>query len=599
MTKCSQEKRELNNKYLEDLTYLNPETEEYRKLQSEFTAQIKELKDKLNEKDLQIIDLTSQLNTVSEASEQVKDKYQELVKKDEEFHKIQLETAVKRIVEENKVEIEKLHLTIKEREIEISGLRREIKTMKVEEELMEQNLEEIKKIAAAKEWSSLNEIQALKLNNLALVAAEEAHQKSLAEQLELYRAEIKNLQLVLLERSTLSQGLDQIKDEVESVQQRLENICRNQKEFFEREKSLRTEIPERQKSVKKLTEGRSSPEFQTRPSVNGERKSSNNKKSNLAAEHRALAFKNSELEKRRDNEIAQHKMDLDELRAFWDRCLECIAPLYRAVEELHGGVKNTSKKVDHLQKVVLPEKKIIDSVHSQVDILMNLVDEYHNIKEELCLKLVHELEIQKYENKILSLDQELELTRNDLANYVQSTEALRNMINGPVHPNNHGDPEIISLRFEIKRLEEQNAMLHENSRKLEDIYEGQINNITRLLKTKNDFDLKLDAKIEDLVGTLNDTKEALIDEGSERTSLTQEVIRLKEQLRYGENMCRELKSIILNSSQKVKAKHLESRLQELANEETFLLRNQLEILEQKNFKIQKVLALINFPPYLF
>jgi len=589
LTKCSQEKRELSNKYLEDLTFLNPETEEFKKLQSEFTAQIKELKDKLAEKDLQIIDLSSQLNTVAEASEQVKDKYQELVKKDEEFHKIQLEAAVKRIVEENKVEIEKLLLTIKERDIEISGLRREIKTMKVEEELMEQNLEEIKKIAAAKEWSSLNEIQALKLNNLALVEAEEAHQESLAEQLELYRAEIKNLQLVLLERSTLSQGLDQIKDEVESVQQRLENICRNQKEFFEREKSMISESPERQRSIKKFpSDGRSSPEFQTRPSVKEEKKGSNNKKSNLAAEHRALAFKNSELEKRRDNEIAQHKADLDELRTFWDRCLECVAPLYRAVEELHGGVKTTSKKVDHLQKVVLPEKKVIDSVHSQVDILMNLVDEYHNIKEELCLKLVHELEIQKYENKILSLDQELELTRNDLANYIQSTEALRNMINGPVHPNNHGDPEIISLKFEIKRLEEQNAMLHENSRKLEDIYEGQINNITRLLKTKNDFDLKLDAKIEDLVGTLNETKEALLDEGSERTSLTQEVIRLKEQLRYGENMCRELKSIILNSSQKVKAKHLESRLQELASEETFLLRNQLEILEQKTFKMQKV-----------
>ncbi len=251
-------------------------------------------------------------------------------------------------------------------------------------------------------------------------------------------------------------------------------------------------------------------------------------------------------------------------------------------------MKSASKKAEHLQKVVLPEKRIWDSVHNEVNKLEELVEEYQNIKDDICMKVVHELEIQKYEDKILKLDQELELAKVSLVHYMQSAEAMKNMINSSSAREIEESPEVITLQAEVRKLQEQNMLLIENSRKLEEIYEGQINNVTRLLRVKNDFDVRLDSRMEELLVATHECKEALIGEEQERVSLTYEVGKLKESLRSGESFGKELRSIITNVNLKTKNKGLEARLQELVGEEVFMLRNQLERLEQQSTRTQKV-----------
>jgi len=493
LNKCSQEKRELTNKYLEDLTFLNPETAEFKKLMIEFDYQIKELIGQLAEKDKHIHELNSHLEKMSIASEQVREKYQELAKKDEESVRAQVETNPKRAIEESQVENEKLYLVIKEKTIENENLKTEIETLKIEAQLMEQNLEEIKSIAATRELNALNEIQALKLNNLKLIESDGDRYKLVDEQVEHYLEKIAKLENALVEREQMSQGLNTLMEEIELVHRRLEDISKKQKEFFDREKSP--------KSNSKLGSGNSSDKImmksgsqemnnpETRgtspPKVQGkEEKKATIKKSNLASEHKALNAKNTELEKLKEHEIMKHKTELEALQVFWEKCLHSLSPLVKNIDEFYSCLKGVSKKVDHMQKVILPEKKVLDSVHNQINKLSDLVEEYNNIKEEICLKVVHELEIQKYEDKIVKLDQELELAKVSLIHYMRSAEALKNMINTPINQENEENPEIIALEYEVKRLQDQNSMLLENSKKLEEIYEGQIHNVAKLLKTK-------------------------------------------------------------------------------------------------------------------
>ncbi len=131
LNKCTQEKRELSSRFLEDLTILNPDTEEFQKLKDEFAIQVKDLIEQLQEKDNHILELNNHLEKVSIASDQVREKYQELVKKEEESSKSPIENTIKRSLDESLVENEKLHLIIKEKSIEIGNLQREIDTLKL------------------------------------------------------------------------------------------------------------------------------------------------------------------------------------------------------------------------------------------------------------------------------------------------------------------------------------------------------------------------------------------------------------------------------------------------------------------------------------
>jgi hypothetical protein len=230
----------------------------------------------------------------------------------------------------------------------------------------------------------------------------------------------------------------------------------------------------------------------------------------------------------------------------------------QSVEEFHAGLKEVSSKIEYLQAVVIPEKKLIDFVNEEINKFMDLVDDYNHIKDEICDKIAQDLEIAKYQDKIKKLEYELELMNVSLIHYMQSTEALKNMINTNKETEDQGHISILTK--EIQRLQDQNNLLLANNKRIEQLYDGEINELMNQVKTKNEYDLKMYTTLEDLMLIFNEYKEAVVVRERERLNLTEEVGNIKEYLRYGENMAKELKSLIYNSKQKVSTKNIGDRL---------------------------------------
>ena len=66
--------------------------------------------------------------------------------------------------------------------------------MKIESQLMEKNLEDIKNIASEREINNADEIQSLKANNAKLLEISEKREKIVAEELEIHKDEVLKLQ---------------------------------------------------------------------------------------------------------------------------------------------------------------------------------------------------------------------------------------------------------------------------------------------------------------------------------------------------------------------------------------------------------------------
>ena len=151
--------------------------------------QIKELTIQLENKNLELISMAEKLKgkgttgldkKMFDSLDKLENEYvTSLVQKLESSYK--LDQALK---------FEELELKIAQKDTKILQLTSELTASKIEKELLEKNIDEIKQITTAREMNRVTEIQSLKMNNEQLIEISERREKIILEENEKHREEV-------------------------------------------------------------------------------------------------------------------------------------------------------------------------------------------------------------------------------------------------------------------------------------------------------------------------------------------------------------------------------------------------------------------------
>ena len=156
----------------------------------EFILQIKDLAQQLDLKNKEIIAISEKLKAKGTSVEDDRKLFDTLERLEQEYVSslVQKLTNIYKIDQD--VRREDMEQRIAQKEAKIVQQSTELTSIKLEKELLEKTLEEIKQITTAREMNRVSEIQSLKMNNQQLIEISERREKMILEEIELHKEEV-------------------------------------------------------------------------------------------------------------------------------------------------------------------------------------------------------------------------------------------------------------------------------------------------------------------------------------------------------------------------------------------------------------------------
>ena len=191
LQKTTDEKKLLSRQFKEEfLTSFEPFL---RMKTDEFVVQIKDLSNQLDIKNRELIQMSERLrsrevDTNSEDND--KKMFDALEQLEQEYVTNLVQRLEKSYKTDQAIRNEELHQKLDQRDLKISQLTSENESLKLERDLLEKNLTEIKELASAREMNYITELQSLKLNNEQLVEISERREKIVQEEIEAHKNEV-------------------------------------------------------------------------------------------------------------------------------------------------------------------------------------------------------------------------------------------------------------------------------------------------------------------------------------------------------------------------------------------------------------------------
>ena len=272
-------------------------------------------------------------------------------------------------------------------------------------------------------------------------------------------------------------------------------------------------------------------------------------------------------------------------------------------EKTAAFLLQTGEKLDTTYKLLEELKRDLQySIEGQPSVAR--VEDMYNRMEDLVAKVFemganygkemdYELELQKYEDKILRMDQELELAKHTILHYMKSVDTLEGMLQNVMEQNGLKEtPEMATLKAELEHLKEQNDNLLKTKRSMEEHHRSQLSQIQEFFQRKFQSEGLLSKKIEQLGEIFTQCRNQDLQEIRSKVSRDDFNRGMMQRMAVLDRFLMDLKGIIARGQSKAEGNQPLNIIEEIKyvqNEELELLRSQINMFEEKDSLIKDVI----------
>ena len=296
-----------------------------------------------------------------------------------------------------------------------------------------------------------------------------------------------------------------------------------------------------------------------------------------------------EVENEKEKNLSKAKSEIRKAGVQTDKAITYLSQINDKMGGI-AGLLEEFKREEHLHEGPQSFTMKIEEVYSHVEELLREICEIGAASRK---DMDYELELQKYEHKILQMDQEVELAKHTILHYMKCVDSLETMLQNVLEKNNlQESEEFLNMKAEMDRVREQNDNLLRNKRSMEDHHRSQLNQVKEFfqskIQTENMFTKKLDQVLETI------TKGRNLDNQEVRLKVARDDHNkgVLQRLATLERFISDLKHLLSKGSHgKVEGgntRTIGEEIKAIEHEELELLRSQLHMLEEKDLLSKEV-----------
>ena len=304
---------------------------------------------------------------------------------------------------------------------------------------------------------------------------------------------------------------------------------------------------------------------------------------------KTLQKQHVESENDKERHINKAKAELRKVGGYTDKAIAFLSQINEKMTATTNLLEEF-KREDRLHEDPRSFTTRIEEVYSHAE---ELLKDIYEIGATNRKDMDYELELQKYEDKILQMDQEVELAKHTILHYMKCVDSLETMLQNVLEKNNlQESEEFLNMKAEMDRVREQNDNLLRNKRSMEEHHRSQLNQVKEFFQNKiqaeNMFTKKLDQVLEAI------TKGRNIDNQEVRLKVAREEHNkgVLQRLATLERYIGDFKHLLAKSNTKTEggfAKSVGDEVKAVEHEELELLRSQLHMLEEKDALSKEVI----------